>query len=71
MSENSFTAPFPQGRKPDTINSDPSGPDDIMTDNWSFRDLSRARRQEGAKTAVDETDEGKREREREEEEGGN
>lgn len=36
----SFTAPFPQGRKPDTINPGPAGPDDIMVDNWSFKDLS-------------------------------
>jgi len=36
----SFTAPFPQGRKPDTINPGPAGLDDIMADNWSFKDLS-------------------------------
>lgn len=36
----SFTAPFPRGRKPDTINPGPAGPDDIMADNWSFKNLS-------------------------------
>lgn len=36
----SFMAPFPQGRKPDTINPGPAGSDDIMADNWSFKDLS-------------------------------